>query len=171
MEFLQIFTQMSWIVAILFVVGLVFMIAEVFVPGFGFFGITGVLLSIAGVVVRIVQGLNLTQSLALILVVLGVYFVLVIVMVFSAKYGILGKTGLFENESTLSYSYNKPDKDLRHLVGKSGKTITNLSLAGKAKIRGKIYDVMSINSYIESNKHIKVVEVKDNVLMVRKWFE
>ena len=171
MEFAQIFTEMGWIPAVLLAVGLVFIIVEVFVPGFGFFGITGTLAIIAGIIVRICQGLNVVQSLSLILIVLGFFVVASILMVHSAQHGILGKTGLFETKSSLSSNYNEADKELRKLVGKSGKTISVLDLGGKAKINGKIYEVISINSYIEADKHIKVVEIKDNKIMVRKWFE
>ena len=171
MEFAEIFTGMGWIPAVLLAVGLVFVIVEVFVPGFGFFGIVGTISVVAGIVVRIVQGLNAVQSLTLILIVLGFFMIASMVMVYSAQHGILGKTGLFETKSSLSSDYNKADKELKKLVGKSGKTISVLDLAGKAKINGKIYEVVSINSYIEEDKHIKVVEIKDNKIMVRKWFE
>lgn len=171
MEFLEIFTQMQWVPALLLIVGVVMLIVEMFVPGFGFFGITGTLSLIAGIVVRICQGLNLTQSLALILIVLGFFVFVVAFMIYGAQYGILGKTGLFERRSTLSKDYNEADRKTRKLVGKSGKAITNLDLAGKAKIRGKIYDVVSISSYIEKGANVKVVEIKDNAIMVRKWFE
>ena len=171
MEFIEIFTQMSWIVVSLLSIGAVFMIIELFVPGFGFFGITGALAIIAGVVVRICQGLNVTQSIALSLFVLVFFVVLSMLMVGSAKYGMLGKTGLFERRSSLSEEYNKASKHYRRLVGKSGKAITKIDLAGKAKIKGEIYDVMSINSYIEVGQHVKVVEIRDNTIMVRKWFE
>ena len=70
MEFIEIFTQMSWVVIALLSVGAVFVVIESFVPGFGFFGITGSLCLIAGVVVRICDGLNVTQSIALSLFVL-----------------------------------------------------------------------------------------------------
>jgi len=30
---------------------------------------------------------------------------------------------------------------------------------------------MSISTYIEAGSNIKVVEIKDNTIMVRKWFE
>ena len=92
-------------------------------------------------------------------------------MIFSAKYGALSRSGLFETRSSLDSDYNKADKELRKLVGKSGKTVSVLDLAGKAKINGKIYDVISINSFIEEGKHIKVVKIVDNNIMVRKWFE
>ena len=171
MEFLEIFTLMHWSAIILLCVGFVFYIVEVFVPGFGFFGIAGTISLIAGVVVRIVQGLSLVQSLVLILIILGVIVIGFFIMVISAKYGILGRTGLFETKTTLSKDYNEPERALRKLVGKSGKAISKLDLAGQAKINGKIYNVVSISSYIEPGKNIKVVEIKDNTIMVRKWFE
>ncbi len=171
MEFVEIFSNMGWIPALLLCVGLVFILVEVFVPGFGFFGVTGSLLIVAGIIVRICEGLNLTQSIILILMVLGFFVVCAMYMVYSAQHGILGRTGLFENKSTLSQDYNKTDKELRKLIGKSGRALGVLNLGGKAKINGKVYDVLSMNSYIESGAHIKVVDIKDNTIIVRKWFE
>ena len=171
MEFAQIFTEMHWVPALLLILGVVLVTIEIFVPGFGFFGISGFGSLIAGVIVRICFGLNLSQSLALILIVLGFLVLVVMFMIWGAQYGILGKTGLFERRTTLAKDYDKADKELRRLVGRNGKTISKLDLGGKAKIRGKIYDVVSISSYIEAGKNIKVVEIKNNTIMVRKWFE
>lgn len=170
MEFAVIFTEMSWIAAVLLCVGLVFMLIEVLMPGFGFFGVSGVALLIAGVVVRIIQGLNLVQSISLILMVIGCVLVMIILMVILAQTGLFGE-GIFENKSTLAKNYNEADKNIKKLVGKSGKTLSVLNLGGKAKINGKVYDVLSTGSYIEPNTNIKVVEIKNNTIMVRKWFE
>ncbi len=171
MEFTQIFTEMSWLTIMFLAIGVVFTFIEMFVPGFGFFGIGGILSLIAGVAIRIWQGLNLAQSLTLILIVIGFIVIAVIFMVYSAQYGILGKTGLFERRSTFDKDYGKTPRELKKLVGRNGKTISALNLGGQAKIRGKIYDVISISSYIEPNTNIKVVEIKDDCIMVRKWFE
>ncbi|MCQ2556111.1 MAG: hypothetical protein MJ149_02140, partial [Clostridia bacterium] len=166
-----IFTQMNWVCLTLLIAGFIFLVIEVFLPGFGFFGIMGGVMVAAGIIVRFVQGLTTMQGLVLMLMVLGFFILCFIIMVISAKYGILGHTGLFENNTTLDASYNRTPRELRKLIGKSGKTVSVLNLAGKAKIRGKIYEVESINSYIEADKHIKVVEIRDNTIMVRKWFE
>ncbi|MBE5741081.1 MAG: hypothetical protein E7351_00915 [Clostridiales bacterium] len=171
MEFAIIFTEMSWIAALLLITGAVFVVIELFVPGFGFFGVTGILSLIAGVIVRIIGGLNPVQSITLVLLVLGFFALAGMVMVFSAQYGTLGRSGLFERRTTLDKDYNKTDKKLKKLVGKSGKAITMLNLAGKAKIRGKVYEVLSTGSFIESGANIKVVKIEDNTIMVRKWFE
>ena len=171
MDFVEIFTQMRWVVALLLSVGAVFMIIEMFVPGFGFFGVTGALSLIAGVVVRICDGLNVTQSIALCLFVLVFFVVITLLMVSGVKRGMLGKSGLFERRTSIPQDYNEVSKQYKKLVGKSGKAVTKIDLAGKAKIKGKIYDVMSINSYIEIGQNVKVVQIKDNTIMVRKWFE
>ncbi len=171
MEFVTIFTQMGWLPIVLLSVGLILFLIEIFVPAYGIFGILGIVSAVAGVIIRIVEGLNFVQSLTLILIVIGAFGVASIFLILSGRFGIIGATGLFENKSTLRKDYTKPDKRLRKLVGKSGKTVGVLNLGGKAKIRGRIYDVMSINSYIESGANIKVVEIKNNQIMVRKWFE
>ena len=171
MEFVQIFTEMQWIPALLLVLGVVLILVEFFVPGFTAVGVLGFISLVAGVMVRIFQGLNLAQSLTLILMVIGFITLIVMIMVWGAQYGILGKTGLFERRTTLAKDHNRPSKELRRLVGKSGKTISKLDLAGQAKIKGKIYDVVSISNFIEANSNIKVVNIKDNTIMVRKWFE
>lgn len=162
---------MSWISASFLCVGLVFLIIEAFIAGFGFFGISGTLSIIAGVIIRICQGLDLTQSLAFILIILGFFVILVMIMVYSAQYGILGHSGLFESKTSISKDYNETERRVKKLVGKSGKAITDLRMGGKAKIKGKVYDVVSLKSYIEKGSNIKVVEVKDNTIIVRKWFE
>ena len=73
MEFVEIFSEMSWIAAALLFGGLVFIFVEVLLPGFGFFGIAGSVAIVAGLIVRICQGLNLLQSVVLILMVLAFF--------------------------------------------------------------------------------------------------
>lgn len=171
MELVEIFSQMSWVSAMLLALGAVFLIIELFVPGFGFFGITGFASFIAGIVVRICQGLNLTQSITLVLISLIFLVVVFIIMVGSASHGMLGKTGLFERRTSISEDYNKVSKSYKKLIGRSGKAVTKINMAGKAKINGNIYDVMATNSYIDVNKHVKVVDIINNTIMVRQWFE
>ena len=73
------------------------------------------------------------------LLVLGFLFLVVMIMVYGAKYGSLGKSGLFERRTTLPVNYNKVDRELKRLVGRNGKTISKLDLAGKAgRVHGKL---------------------------------
>lgn len=103
--------------------------------------------------------------------VLGFFVLCAMVMVFSAQHGILGRTGLFENSTTFDSRSSRETKELKKLIGKSGRAVGVLNLGGRARINGRVYEVLSIKSYIEDNSHVKVVGVKDNTLLVRKWFE
>ena len=171
MEILEIFSLMHWSSALFIILGLIFLVIEVFVPGFGFFGITGCSCYAVGVIIRICQGLSFAQVLFLILISILLLVLVAIMFVNSARKGVLGKTGLFEPKPTLAKDYNVAKRDLKRLVGKSGKSITNLDLGGKAKIQGVVYDVQSTGSYIEKGSNVKVVKIVDNTIMVRKWFE
>ena len=51
-EFTKIFTEMNWVVIVLLVAGIVFCIIEGIVPGFGIWGIIGILCEIAGIVMH-----------------------------------------------------------------------------------------------------------------------
>lgn len=168
MKFVQIFSQMHWSAMLLLIIGMIFMIIEMFIPDFGVFGIMGLVSLAAGVVVRICQGTSIGQALTLILIVVLIYCGCFGLMIRSAQKGTLGKTGLFETKSTISTEYNQPNQDYLKLIGMSGRTTTALNLAGRARIQGKIYDVVAESSFVEKNAEITVVEVKDNTIVVRR---
>ena len=168
MKFIQIFSQMHWSAMLLLIIGLIFMVIEMFIPDFGVFGVLGLVSLAAGVIVRICQGTTIGQALTLILIVVLLYCGCFGLMVRSAKHGALGKTGLFETKPTISTEYNQPNEDYLKLIGLTGRTITSLNFAGRARIQGKIYDVISESSFIEKNVEIKVVEIKDNTIIVKR---
>src|SRR5699024_6107298 len=97
-EFTKIFTEMNWIVIVLLVVGIVFCIIEGIVPGFGIFGILGILCEIAGIVLHAVISSSPWQVFFLILIMVVATVLLFLIFVFSAKHGILGSTPLVENK-------------------------------------------------------------------------
>ena len=53
-----------------------------------------------------------------------------------------------------------------HLLDKSGEAITNLVPAGKAKISGQLFDVITDGRMIEKGEKIRVVEVTGNRVVV-----
>ena len=168
MKFIQIFSQMHWSAMLLLIIGMIFMIVEMFIPDFGVFGVLGLVSLAAGVIVRICQGTSVFQALTLILIVVLIYCGCFGLMIRSAKSGKLGKTGLFETKPTISTEYNQPNEDYLKLVGTTGRTTTDLNLAGRARSQGKIYEVVAESSFIEKNVEIVVVEMKDNTLFVKR---
>ena len=57
---------------------------------------------------------------------------------------------------------------LEHLVGKTGKTHTRLSPAGKVIIDGEVIDVISEGDLIDASTEIVVNEVTGNRVVVRR---
>ena len=60
-EVVSLFTEMNLVPAILLIIGLIFCIVEIFIPGFGVFGITGSILLVGGVVAKMLYGGTVTQ--------------------------------------------------------------------------------------------------------------
>lgn len=169
-DFIQIFTEMGWVSGLLLTVGIVFCFIEIFIPGLGFFGISGAICTLAGIVARCVEGMNLYQAIVLILLICGVFSFGVCCLIILVKLGALSDNGLFNTGTALPKDYGN-SKEYQKLIGKIGKTTTQLGFAGRVKVRGKIYDAISQDSFIEKNKYVKVVKLEDNRLVVKKFWE
>ena len=55
-SFARLFSEMNPFVIAMFIIGIVFCVIELLIPGFGFFGISGIVLVCAAIVVRMVMG-------------------------------------------------------------------------------------------------------------------
>jgi len=56
----------------------------------------------------------------------------------------------------------------RLLVGQEGTAVTGLRPAGKAKIHGRLIDVVSDGPFIPADRRIEVVAVSGNRVVVRE---
>lgn len=169
-EFIQIFTEMGWVSGIFLTLGIVLSFIEIFAPGLGFFGISGAICTILGIFFRYAEGLSLYQLILFILLILGVLVLGVVVLIILIKSGLMADTGIFSTKTILPENYSKC-KECKKLIGKIGKTTTEMMLAGRVKIRGKEYDAISESEYIAKNKYVKVIKIKDNRFVVRKFWE
>ena len=79
-SFARLFTEMQVLPIILFVLGIIFCAVEMFIPGFGFFGISGVILIVAGIVVRFIQDGDLLMLLYMILIAFLLLFLMFFVL-------------------------------------------------------------------------------------------
>lgn len=168
-EFIQIFTEMGWISGIFLTLGIILSIIEIFIPGVGFCGISGAICTIIGIVFRAIDGISLYQLLVLILLIAGLFALAIFLLIFLIKSGLMIDIGVFSTGTALPKDYK--NKEAKKLVGKIGKTTTDLMLAGRVKVRGKIYDAISEQNYIEKNKYVKIVKLEDNRLVVRRFWD
>lgn len=152
---------------ILYVIGIVLLIIEMFMPGFGIFGISGAISFIAGIVLRILSGGGFVEILVVIAVALIFLTLVMVFAVKSAKNGRLSKSAFVLNQNAIPVGQTAGTNDYTFLIGKIGVTTTFLRPVGKAIIEEQTYEVISENSdIIEKGEAVKVSAVEGQRIIV-----
>ncbi len=168
-SFVRLFTEMDAIVAVLFILGIIFSTIEIFVPGFGFFGITGVILFVAGIVIRMINGGDALMLLYMLLIA-GVFFIVCFwILSKSATKGRLSKTGIFNIGTAVPEDKTEGTKDFSYLLGKTGKTVTVLRPVGRARFDRDIVDVIALEGFIAEGEIVEVIETEGQRVVVKQF--
>lgn len=170
----------GWLEVLLFVMGLAFIMLEVFVlPGFGIFGLGGGAMVIASLVLASLTFVaphnpsemrELISSMASV-VGAGVGFVVLAVL---SNY-LLPQVPFFRKmilappppEERAYIEKQEAVVDYSHLVGVEGVATTNLRPAGKAEIDHQLIDVIAEGEPLDQGTPIVVVDAKGNRVVVR----
>lgn len=150
-------------VVILFALGIILLIVEIFViPGFGVAGILG----LAGIFGSIFLSFN-NFYLALSSLVIALLATIIILIIFWKRFS---KSNAWRRFILLTREDQKSGyqgvKDYRFLVEKTGITESPLRPAGIARIDNQRYDVVSDGGFVATNTRIKVVLVEGNRIVV-----
>ena len=154
---------MTSAVVILLVIGLLLLIAEMFIPG----GIVG---AIGGILLVIAVGTafsnNPTEAaiLAVILTV-GIFVGFSIWLKIFPKLPWVKKLTLDEN---LSEDWHGCDPEQETLMGEEGVALTDLVPSGFANLQNKRIDVTTTGDFINKGDKVRVVEVEGNRIAVEK---
>ena len=170
-EVALVFTEIGWIPAICIILGLIFIIIEIFQPGFGFFGITGAILVIVGIAVRVYNnggGNPIIQVVVLVGVVALVLTIALLLMMWSMRKGWLSRTGFVQKSSAVNEVISDGTQDYSTLIGKVGVAKTVLRPSGNALIEGKIYSVVTEDSFIDKDTKIIVDSVEGVRIVVKE---
>ncbi len=153
---------------LLFIIGIVAIVIEIFVPAGGVIGFVGFGVIISSIVLSYVKyGVIIgTIFLSLSLIFLPV----IITLAFKIfPYTFMGKIFI------LKYFQKKEDGFTSHdeenyiiLLNKEGVSINRLHPIGQALIDSKKFDVTTNGEFIDKNEKIKVVKVEGNKIVVRK---
>lgn len=163
----------SWEVLI-FVLGLIFIVFEIFViPGFGFAGISGITLVAISLILSLIGNVDFdftnisTKEVfrSSMIVSAGMGMGLVIIVYLSSK---IGKPGIFRNIALISdqEGYVSVSMQPLSLIGKEGEAATVLRPSGKVLIDNQYYDAVSIKGYIDKGDMIKVIRYENSQLYV-----
>ncbi len=164
------FANMEWFVLVPFLVGIICLIVEFLQPGFGIFGISGLVALIGSIVLRAVfrqpednVTMQIFQFLLFDVLILGLLFLFFFI---AQKKGWMKKS-LFSVGTAVDPKFSSGTENYTDLVGKEGVAATVLRPAGKAEIEGKTYDVVS-DFLIEQGEPIVVTATEGGKIQVKK---
>ena len=145
-----------------FVLGLVFLIIEVFMPGFGLPGISGVILEIVSIVLTFRAHGGLAA--------LGVTLIILAVMaiVISLALRFFRKSSVILNDTESTADGYVAVKDMEVFLGKEGVATTVLRPAGMAEFDGVRLNVQADGEYIPKDSRVKVERVEGARVVVRR---
>ena len=151
---------------LLFILGLVLLLAEIFIiPGFGIAGISGIVMIFASILLSLLGSDSFLDMHAVSIAIIQLSGAMVFALVgmfflinYLPKSTAFNKLVLSESEKSEHGFVSYPsDKDL---VGKTGIAYTTLRPGGTAEIEGKRIDVVADSEYIDKNAKIKVLRVE-----------
>lgn len=159
---------MEWLVPIIIcvLVGVVLLVVEMFMPGFGIPGISGAVLLLAGIVMTWLEygakvGLGMTVA---VLALLGIVISISLKSVKSGR--------LTDSELVLRDAVNDGGKSEREemqlLVGKEGTTLTALRPVGAAEFECGKLNVQGDSEFIEKGVKVRIIRVDGTTIYVKK---
>lgn len=152
---------------IVFFIGVILLIVEIFaIPGFGIFGILGIILMVGSLILSLVDNVLFTfdnvnereWAKALMTVLIGFIASGGVLFYIANRIGLKGlfrKLALNATQET-DKGYVSTDMSLKEHVGEIGKAYTDLRPSGKIEIKGNLYDSIAIYGFIERGKSVVV---------------
>lgn len=147
---------------VMIIVGFGLMVVEMYVPGFGLPGISGILLMLGGIFLMQPTPLQALILIVILVLLLGAAFS---IAMRSISKGRLSRSKLILNEELNAGS---DEQDLTYFIGKTGKTHTALRPAGIAEFDGVKLNVVSDGDFVAQGKPIVVLRVEGNRIVVRE---
>jgi len=166
---------------ILFVIGLILLMLEIFViPGFGIAGILGGTCIFFSLVFALVKAVpdsgpvplpdteNLLKAvLTVILSIMGAFGIILLLGRSVMHSGFFHKVEVAVAETKQDGWVALPVLD-RSMIGKSGVTLSTLRPVGNVEIDNKVYEASSLVGYIEKGERVVVTGIDNSVLIVKK---
>ena len=156
-------------VILFFVVGTVLLVIEVFMPGFGIAGLSGIVLEGVGIALMFIQH-GPFAALGLTIIVLALIGIVISITLRSATKGRLSKSPFILSKSeTASEGYSATNnQDMNVFIGKEGIATTTLRPVGMAEIEGVKLNVDSDGEFIPKGTHVRVAQIDGLRIIVRK---
>lgn len=161
-----------------FVIGIILLAVEFFIiPGFGVFGVAGIVLTLGGLVLGMLPNQAFDFELvpasqlfgALLTVILSSLAAVGMVFWLTPK---VNEWGAFKHLTLASTQESSQGYTSRiyaeSLLGKTGKVHSRLRPSGRVEIAGEIYDAYSRGEFLEQGEAIEVISTEGTSLRVKK---
>lgn len=153
----------GWLELILFISGIFLILVELYVPGFGFWGISGIGCIAFSLFLTLGGNMAAVTMLSLSLIVAIIIFLLILRFLPASR--LWSKLILNEMETTQAGFNSSHDYSL--YLHREGVVISFLRPAGMIEIDGVHLDVVSEGQYLEPGTKVKVVSVNGSRIVVR----
>lgn len=140
---------------IIILIGIGFLVLEIFIPSFGITGSFGIIAILVGVILR---AETFMEGMILFLMIL----VIAIILMFAA-YKILA----FKNSPLiLKENLEEDTYDMQYFVGKVGRAVTPLRPSGTGEFDGVRLDVITQGDFIKKDSAIRIFKVERRKIIV-----
>ena len=163
MEFLSQAIIANLPAVLLLVIGFILVVIEMYVPGFGAPGITGIACLIAGVILKANSAL---EALIMAIVIIALLCVALSISIHSVSKGRLAKSKLVLHE-TATDAGSIGENDLKYYLDKTGTTTTVLRPAGMGEFDGVKLNIVSDGEFIAAGETVRVIAVEGNRIVVK----
>lgn len=148
----------------IFIFGCIFIVLEIFIPGFTLTGVIGIL----GYLTSIILAFSDYRYGILAIIISIIINICFIKIMFKKGYSFKGLTHLvLSTESNLKENKEEVN-ELEKQIGKGAKSISSLGPTGFVMINGLKYNAISYDGYLDNNLDLKVIAVKGRYLIVDK---
>ena len=163
MNVLNLLSSITWLAAVCFLSGFIFVVLEMYIPGFGLTGVTGGVLLIIGILLTAKSFMDALILIVIIMAVLGIALTLVLQ---SAAKGKLNKS-LVLNDTLDKASGYIGTEDLDYFLGREGIAVTNMRPSGIADFDGVKLDVVTDGEFLKKEVKVKVIKVQGRRIVVK----
>jgi membrane-bound serine protease (ClpP class) len=154
----------SLLTAFLYVMGIVLLLVEALMPGFGIAGISGVVLVVASVVMI---SSSFFQAVLIMIGTIAVA-VLLIIALYKLGYGKGFMKAMILNTEQKNEEGYVSAKGYEEYLGMRGTVITPLRSAGTVLINEKRIDAVSEAEYINKDVEVEVIKIEGSRIVVRR---
>ena len=159
---------MEWVpILICFLLGLGFLIAEMFMPGFGLPGISGIVLEVITIVLVYLRYGGLA-ALGMTLIVLALVAIAISLALRSVDKGRLSRSSVILKEEETPEEGYVATRDMEVFLGREGVTTTVLRPTGMAEFDGVKLNVTADGEYIPKDQPVRIDRVEGARVVVKR---